>query len=34
MDQANLIRFRHMRDAAAELLRFAAGKARADLDRG
>ncbi len=32
MDQANLIRFRHIRDAAAEVLRFAAGKVRADLD--
>ena len=33
MDQADLIRLRHMRDATAEALAFAAGKARADLDR-
>ncbi len=32
MDQADLIRLRHMRDAAAEALQFAAGKTRADLD--
>lgn len=32
MDQADLIRLRHMRDAAAEALQFAAGKMRADLD--
>jgi uncharacterized protein with HEPN domain len=32
MDQVDLIRFRHMRDAAAEALHFSAGKDRADLD--
>ena len=32
MDQADLIRLQHMRDAANEALKFAAGKARADLD--
>lgn len=32
MDQADLIRLRHMRDAAAEAVRFASGKVRADLD--
>ena len=32
MDQADLIRLRHIRDAAAEALGFAAGKSRADLD--
>jgi len=33
MDQADLIRLRHMRDATAEAVAFAAGKTRADLDR-
>ena len=32
MDQPDLIRLRHMRDAAAEALQFAAGKTRAELD--
>ena len=32
MDQADLIRLRHMRDAAAEALRFATGKVREDFD--
>ena len=32
MDQADVNRLRHIRDAAAEVLRFAAGKIRADLD--
>jgi uncharacterized protein with HEPN domain len=32
MDQADLARLGHMRDAAAEALRFAQGKSRADLD--
>lgn len=33
MDQADVIRLRHMRDATAEALQFAVGKSRADLDR-
>lgn len=32
MDQADVIRLQHMRDAAAEALQFAARKTRADLD--
>jgi uncharacterized protein with HEPN domain len=32
MDKADAIRLRHMRDAAAEALQFAAAKTRADLD--
>jgi uncharacterized protein with HEPN domain len=32
MEQADVIRLQHMRDAAAEALQFAAGKRRADLD--
>jgi uncharacterized protein with HEPN domain len=32
MEQADVIRLQHMRDAAAEALQFAAGKMRADLD--
>ena len=32
-DQADLARLGHMRDAAAEALRFAEGKSRADLDQ-
>jgi uncharacterized protein with HEPN domain len=32
MDQADLIRLRHMRNATAEALTFAAGKTRPDLD--
>ena len=32
MDQADVIRLQHMRDATAEALQFAAGKFRVDLD--
>ncbi len=33
MDQVDLIRLCHMRDAAAEVLKFVAGKTRSDLDQ-